>query len=240
MAELTRKQKINLALLVAAVGAVSSMLTGVSQSWLSSTLEAPKLRDEVKTLSADLTKKSAELQKLETEFVPFKTLALQYFTGTEAERISKLAMKLQDLQSGYLALAEKETVTSAKTTEIANRLAPRMISTSQRNTFRRMMIDSAKGKVSISAISGDNEAAGFAQAITSMLEDCGFTITAQSSFIATGQVEGLALVVADNKNTPAHAEPLLVALRTVGLEVRGHIQTGTPLAEVHIIVGPKS
>src|SRR5476651_48708 len=74
--------------------------------WLPSYLDAPKLRDENKTLQNELAKKSADLQLLETKFTPFKTLALEHFTGDENEALAKLALKMQEINDGVETLAK--------------------------------------------------------------------------------------------------------------------------------------
>ena len=238
MAELTRKQKFTQGLLVAGIAAVGALVASTSQALISSTLEAPKLRAELAPLREELTKKSAELQRLQTEMVPFKTLALQYFTGTEAERISKLAMKLQDLQSGYLALAEKENTTSEKTVELAKKIAPRTISLAQKDAFRRSVFHMIKGKVSVLIYLGDNEATFFADSVISMLKECGFTVTDIGQGVFHGVVPPIAFTISDNKNLPPHSD-LALAFQSIGLTGPRTIDPRLPLDEVRITIGPK-
>lgn len=86
--------------------------------WLPSFLEAPKLKVENQKLMNDLADKNHQIQEIQTLLVPFKTIAFQNFTGTEAERLAQLALKLNDIQKGLESLNSNQSELKAKTEQI--------------------------------------------------------------------------------------------------------------------------
>ncbi|MDE2009290.1 MAG: hypothetical protein KGJ09_04335 [Candidatus Omnitrophica bacterium] len=61
--------------------------------------QIPNLQKRIQELEGDLQAKNFEIQGLETQLAPFKTIALGRFTGTESEALSKLAFQLNNLES---------------------------------------------------------------------------------------------------------------------------------------------
>jgi predicted RNase H-like nuclease (RuvC/YqgF family) len=53
---------------------------------------------EIKIKNTLIVEKDSEIQRLETQLIPFKTIAIEKFTGTEQEALLKLANKLQELE----------------------------------------------------------------------------------------------------------------------------------------------
>ena len=53
---------------------------------------------EIKTKNSLIVEKDSEIQRLETQLIPFKTIAIEKFTGSEQEALRKLANKLQELE----------------------------------------------------------------------------------------------------------------------------------------------
>lgn len=57
-------------------------------------------KDEtINTLQQQLSQKTAEIQHLETQLTPFKTIALEKYTGSEQEALSKFADELERLKN---------------------------------------------------------------------------------------------------------------------------------------------
>jgi hypothetical protein len=108
MAELTRKQTLKLGLYVATISVCGTLLASIAQPTLESWLEAPRLRAEVATVRESLAAKTSELQQLQTEFIPFRTVALSSFSGTESERVAKLALLLGDVQDTLAIINERQ------------------------------------------------------------------------------------------------------------------------------------
>lgn len=61
--------------------------------------ENRKLTSKNKTLSDDLAKASTEVQRIETLLTPFRTIALEKFTGDEKQALRKLADQITKLQT---------------------------------------------------------------------------------------------------------------------------------------------
>ena len=68
-------------------------------------LQVPKLKDKNEELQrklqerdAQIQAKDSEIQRLETLLVPFKTIALERFTGDETEALGKLADRIKTLE----------------------------------------------------------------------------------------------------------------------------------------------
>lgn len=64
---------------------------------------------EIDTLKQDLSDKNFEIQRLETQLAPFKTIALEKYTGSEQERLQKLAERIEELENPL-----KKTIASAE------------------------------------------------------------------------------------------------------------------------------
>jgi hypothetical protein len=62
------------------------------------TIETKKLEKEIKLLKGELEEKTAEVQRLETLIAPFRSIALEHFTGDEKEAITKLTEHIKTLE----------------------------------------------------------------------------------------------------------------------------------------------
>ena len=77
--------------LVAAAGLIIITLIPIA-------LQVPKLQEANHTLERSIGEKNVQLQRLETQLAPFKTIALERYTGPENEALAKLAGQVQLLQ----------------------------------------------------------------------------------------------------------------------------------------------
>ncbi|MFA6216689.1 MAG: hypothetical protein WDL87_03445 [Candidatus Omnitrophota bacterium] len=60
----------------------------------------------ISALNRELEAKRAEIQRLETQLVPFRTFALEHYPGSEAEALAKLAQKITDMELTIVALRD--------------------------------------------------------------------------------------------------------------------------------------
>jgi hypothetical protein len=74
--------------------------------------QVPTLKDKIIRLEKENKDKDAEIQRIETQLVPFKTLALERFTGDESERLQKLAQEIETLQHDVVALRDYSDIAS--------------------------------------------------------------------------------------------------------------------------------
>lgn len=65
-------------------------------------------KKDIADLKEGLRNKDSEIQRLETQLTPFKTIALEKYTGSEQERLHKLAERIQELENPL-----KKTIASA-------------------------------------------------------------------------------------------------------------------------------
>jgi len=61
-------------------------------------VEINKKNTKINELQQELSSKNAEIQRLETQLTPFRTIALQKFTGSEQEVLEKLANELENVK----------------------------------------------------------------------------------------------------------------------------------------------
>lgn len=62
-------------------------------------LRIPALKENIAQLEKEKGEKTAEIQRLETQLTPFKTIALEKYTGPEQEALRKLADELEKLKN---------------------------------------------------------------------------------------------------------------------------------------------
>lgn len=68
-------------------------------------------------LTQQNSQKYSEIQRLETQLIPFKTIAIEKFTGSEQEALLKLANKLQELEK-YIDPLKKPLASATAKVEI--------------------------------------------------------------------------------------------------------------------------
>ncbi len=95
----------------AIAGAVIVGILGIA---IPNLLQIPKLNEKIEQLKNENSAKDFKIQNLETEIAPFKTIALERFTGTEAEALSKLSFQLNNLE-GAISDVKKYTYVSTLT-----------------------------------------------------------------------------------------------------------------------------
>lgn len=118
------------------------------------------------------------------------------------------------------AQAERELL------ELKERLAPRAISTEQKQQFSDFVKDAAKGKVRINALVGDNEAVAFAQTLKALLSDNGFTVDEViGGFMSAGApVSGIQLRIKSAAAPPAHSGTLQQGLKHIGVTAPAQVE----------------
>ncbi len=83
-------------------------------------------KTDIADLKENLSGKDSEIQRLETQLTPFKTIALGKYTGSEQEALRKLAQELEDLKNYVnplkkpIAFATAEVEVTIKSDEQVN------------------------------------------------------------------------------------------------------------------------
>jgi hypothetical protein len=62
--------------------------------------------NKIKELDEENQKNTVEIQRLETQLIPFKTVALEFYPGPEAEALSKLASRIYNLESSLKSVQD--------------------------------------------------------------------------------------------------------------------------------------
>lgn len=91
---------------VAIVSASAVVLASVTPTLL----QLPSVKRENENLRDELHGKTSEIQRLNILLTPFKTIALERYSGNEAEALAKLGLKLHDLQMGLETLSNYQGV----------------------------------------------------------------------------------------------------------------------------------
>ena len=79
--------------------AIITGLLAFAGMWWRSNSESSILRTKVTEQNQKIASQRADIQRLETQLTPFKTIALEKFTGSEQEALRKLAYELDELKS---------------------------------------------------------------------------------------------------------------------------------------------
>lgn len=58
----------------------------------------PSLKRQIDNSNTEISKKDSEIQRLETQLTPFRTIALEKYTGSEQEALNKLTKQLESLE----------------------------------------------------------------------------------------------------------------------------------------------
>lgn len=74
---------------------VGAVITGIFLIFINIFINL--MQNNTKRLEEDIKAKDLKIQQLETQLIPFKTIALEKFTGTENERLQQLAANLEEI-----------------------------------------------------------------------------------------------------------------------------------------------
>jgi hypothetical protein len=143
-----------------------------------------------------------------------------------------------------LKMSEKELeATKAKTSELAERLAPRKLTIEQRERFVEYLKTSPKGPVGVAHSGQAVETINFAEEIRSLLEGAGFTISSYENplgYIIKAPAPYFMAVIVGTGERPPYAESLLRAFHEIAIEALP--TDGSAIAapgEVKVYVGAK-
>lgn len=153
------------------------------------------------------------------------------------------AEKVQAQERLKVTEAELEQ-TKLKTAELAKRLAPRTLTSEQRQRFVGFLKKTAKGPVVVEHSGQAVETIKFTEEIRSLLVDAGFTISAYNMPLGYVFKEApnpwfITVIVITGKH-PAYAESLILAFKEIGVDVLlGNGEGISSPGEVKVYVGAK-
>jgi len=121
-------------------------------------------------------------------------------------------------------------------------LVRRIITPDQENSMLRLLADSPKGKVQMTAIESDQEAVAFLQKIESILKKSGFQVEVGLAMMLSGPrgaPVGLCLTIKDSNAVPPHAQAIGDAMAKIGLNPLTSINPDRAPDVLYITVGAK-
>ncbi|HJT82378.1 MAG TPA: hypothetical protein VJ719_14385 [Chthoniobacterales bacterium] len=135
----------------------------------------------------------------------------------------------QQLRASRTELARTKTMTNeltAKTNELSEELsrfvAPRALPPEQIEALRTCLADGPRGPVIMASLKTENDAEAYANQISEILKDTGFTVTPSSTVWLQLPVKGLYLCARDVANAPLHAVHIQRCFQTAGIRLRAH------------------
>ena len=90
--------------------AIISAAAVVAACVIPTLLQLPALRKENQNLRDQVQTKTAEIQRLNILLTPFKTIALERYSGNETEALVKLGLKLHNIEAGLETLSNYQGV----------------------------------------------------------------------------------------------------------------------------------
>ena len=134
--------------------------------------------------------------------------------------------------------------TKIKTADLERRLAPRALTTDQRERFVNFLSKTTKGPVTVEHSGQAVETVKFAEEVRSLLLKSGFTIAAYNmplGYVFKDAPEPwLITIIANASRNPPYTAQLALAFKEIGIEVLGGDGAGiSSSGEVKVYVGAK-
>lgn len=193
-------------------GIVALLVTGITILH-----QRSELVEENKRLNSLTEKQTDEIQRLETLLTPFRTIALEKFTGPEVEALQKLAERVTTIDA---ALVEAKDELEKTKQELLKKTSDRSLTEDQKENLKTLLSD-VSGKVIVKGNLLNSESQMFAKQVKSVLSETGLTVIEQD---ATGLIaihqKGIFVIVHDMNNPPSHALPILKAFTKVGIDIK--------------------
>jgi hypothetical protein len=174
-------------------------------------------KDEIESLGNEKEKQTSEIQRLETILTPFRTIALEKYTGSEKEVLKKLRNDL--------------TLVGEKTLALEDQLKPRIINQEQINFIASKISLNKDIKVRFLIMASDLEIKNFKDQIKQAIEKAGWEVTGDIIALAAS-FEGITLYTSEKPATQALTS-LYSALKELGFKLLVNLD---PSLEKNLIV----
>ena len=198
---------------VAMVSGIVALIVTAATIWH----QRSELRQENKRLISLTREQTVDIQRLETLLTPFRTIALEKFTGPEGKALQQLAERITTIDES-LANAKKELESTKQ--ELSRKTSDRSLTKKQKQILKSSL-DGVSGQVIIKADFADSEAQMFANQIKGVLKDTDLEIIEKvNTEIISLYAKGTRMLVNDIQNPPPHALPILKAFQEIGIDVR--------------------
>ena len=182
-----------------------------------------KQKVTIHSLEQDCLTRDNKIQLLETQLTPFKTIALEKYTGSEQEALQKLAENLETLEQ--------------KTSALEKRLKPRSLSVKQISILTEKTNTVKNIKIHFLLIASDPEAEFFKNQIKDSLLKGGWTIEKDEIALA-GAFQGITLYASQDPPNQA-VQILYQSLKEFGFELSMIRDITLPDNTIGIKIGKK-
>jgi hypothetical protein len=205
------------------------LLAGLVWTSYSELFRIPSIKEKVANLESENGKKASEIQRLETLLVPFKTIALEKYTGSEQEVLQKLAEELQKLKD--------------KANSLDKALSPRILSEEQKNKLRELLSFESGYQIGIACRAFDTESHKYAVQIAEVFKNSSWNVKEINQSYLDDTENDVAITVTDNSQTPT-AEKIARILNICGVnckpeKIREGSIAGIKDNTIYLIIGSK-
>jgi hypothetical protein len=189
-------------------------LVGISIPYF---FQIPKLKNEIKDLKQETSDKTSEIQRLEIQLTPFRTIALEKYAAPEGEALKQLAERIKTIDES-LVNAQKELEKTKE--ELLQKTSDRSLTEEQKQILKSSL-NAVYGQIIINADLFDSEAQMFATQIKDVLSKTDLEILDKVNIgIVSLHAKGIRVLVNDIKNPPSHTLPILKGFQKIGFDVR--------------------
>lgn len=150
-----------------------------------------------------------------------------------------LASALEERDAKAKQLEQMAIEAKQEATAVKERQQPRRLTPDQRTTLLKLLSAGRGTAVKITAMLGDGESKGFAEAIKSVLSEAGWIVDGVNQGLFTGQPIGLHIQVKDGTAPPPNTHLLGNSLIQIGILTTGAIKADLPPNAIEVIVGHK-
>jgi uncharacterized small protein (DUF1192 family) len=176
-----------------------------------------ELSHENKRLLELTQQQSLEINRLETQLTPFRTIALEKYAGPEGEALKQLAERVTTIDEA-LTNAQKELEKTKA--ELLKKTSDRSLTEEQKQVLGSSL-KGVYGQVIIQADFMDSEAQMFAAQIKDVLSKTDLEILENvKTTLLSLHAKGIIVLVNDIKNPPLHTLPILKGFQKIGFDAR--------------------
>ena len=127
--------------------------------------------NEKRRLEIKLDSKEREIQRLETLLTPFRTIALEKYTGTETEALNKLADKIQEYQLTIIEKTRKIEELENTVAKLERMTLPRNLASDKKDILKNLLSFDTNFKIGVVCKAFDTESCNYAEQIRSVFSD---------------------------------------------------------------------
>ena len=192
-----------------------------------------EMREKNAELSNLVQEKTAEIQRLETQLTPFRTIAIEKYTGTESEALKQLAIHISEI---YTSLSNTMKELDSTKLELMQKTSDRSLTEKQEQSLQSSL-SSVSGKVIVQSDLFDSEARMYANQITTCLRRTGLEIVQNFSTQAFAiDAKGIVILVKDRDSVPPHAYDIQKALQSAGIDSHIGVSKSSQVIDDAIII----